>query len=406
MRYYRIVISNPKTGLVAVPNYQGQPGFSWIAPGANVWTYCSLFPNRQPVTLGSVNPAALAIEFDIPAGFMHAPIGNPYIAIHGVSLAEIAQGSNLNGMNIAVYGGMSKGLPLAVPSQIGPLCRGQIFQAFGNWIGTQQYLAIYMQAGGSSANANTVTGFPAGPDTLPAPTTNEKPAYLVFQWQPGQPLMDAVVQCLRVAYPQYQISGSINPNLVGGGSPATGFYALLSQFAEYLRKASINLISGYAPDRSYPGVMISLQGNQIVIQDGTTPTKPKQLLVTDLLGQPTWVDAVTIQVTCILRGDIAVGNYVVLPSGPLTITQGSQSNFVAPPTSGSINTQMKNKTAFSGTFLVSNVRHVGNSRDGQGTSWVTTLDLLNTMPGSTTTSVTTLPVVQAPNKSAYNFYLP
>ncbi|SDR42574.1 hypothetical protein SAMN05443245_5860 [Paraburkholderia fungorum] len=406
-RYYKITISDPKTGKVFVPNVGGKLGFTTVDPGAGVWTYCSLNPGGNPNALGSVNPAALKIELDITAGFMHQPIGNSYIRVYGISLAEIAQGSNLNRMNIAVEAGMSKGLPLAVPAQIGPLCKGQIFQAFGNWIGPNQTLDIFVQAGGSSANANTTTGFPAGDTTLPAPTTNDNPGYLTFQWQPGQHLMDAMVQALSIVYPQYSISGSISPNLVWTGTAATGFYTKLSQFAEYVNKASINLIGGYAPDTSaYPGVMISLQGNQIIIQDGTTPTTPKQLLVTDLLGQPTWVDAVTIQATCILRGDISPGNYVTLPNGPLTITQGSQSNFFLPPTSGGINTQLKNQTAFTGTFLVSNVRHVGSSRDGQGTSWVTTLDLLNNSVQSSTATVPALPVVQARNTNAYNFYLP
>lgn len=406
MRYYKIIVSDPKTGKVAVPNYQGKPGFTWIDPGQGIWTYCSLYADGTVDRLGSTNPAALAIGFDIPVSFMHQPIGNPYIQISGVSLAEISHGSNLNGMNIAVYGGMAKGLPLAVPSQIGPLCMGQIFQAFGNWIGTVQYLSIYMQAGGSSQSASAVTGVPAGPNTLPAPTTNAKSGYLTFQWSAGQHLMDALVQCLRTTYPQYGISGSINPALVWSGIAATGFFAKLSQLAEYINKATINLIGGYAPDGSYPGVMISLQNNTITIQDGTTPTKPKQLLVTDLLGQPTWVDAVTVQATVILRGNVRVGDYVSLPNGRLTITPGALTNLFSPPLSGGIATQLKNQPAFSGTFLVTSVRHVGNSRDGQGTSWITTLDLLNTAPVSTSASVTTLPVISKPNRNAYKFFLP
>ena len=407
MRYYKIVISDPKTGKIFVPNFQGKTGFSLVDPGPYVWTYCSLYPGGNPQAIGSGNPAALAVEWDIPVGFMHAPIGNPYIKINGVSLQEISQGSDLNWMNIAVYGGMSKGLPLENPTQIGLLCSGQIYQAFGNWIGTSQYLAIYVQAGGSSANANTVTGFPAGPSTLPAPTTNANPAYLVFQWKPGQPLLTPVAQTLATAYPQYNIQGAVHSGLVWTGMAATGFYANLSTFAQYLNKASINLIGGYAPDiKAYMGVCMTLQNNTISIFDGTVKTAPKMLLMTDLIGQPTWVDATTMQATTILRGDIQPGNYVTLPNGPLTITANAQTSTLGPPAVGSINTQLKNRAAFQGTYLCTAVHHVGSSRDGQGMSWVTTLDLLLTAPLSPKDQAYALSVLARPNRNAYGFFVP
>ncbi|MFL9915054.1 hypothetical protein PQR75_06560 [Paraburkholderia fungorum] len=207
MRFYQIVISPPKDGFVAVPNLNGQPGFSWVKPHANTWTYCSLKQGGTITAPGSVNPAALKVELDIPSGFLHEPIGNAYIKISGVSLQEVAQGSNLNRMNILVYGGMSKGLPLANPDQVGMLCSGQIWQAFGNWIGTEQSLNIYMQAGGSNANSSQTTGFPAGPTTLPSPNTNANPAGIVFQWQAGQPLLVPLVQTLQNAYPAIHHSG-------------------------------------------------------------------------------------------------------------------------------------------------------------------------------------------------------
>ncbi|MFL9915055.1 hypothetical protein PQR75_06565 [Paraburkholderia fungorum] len=213
--------------------------------------------------------------------------------------------------------------------------------------------------------------------------------------------------------PQYTIRGAVSSSLVWTGTAATAFFAKLSQFAEYLNKASINLISGYAPDGSYPGVMMTLQDSTITIQDGTTRTEPKLLNFDDLIGQPSWTDVATIQVTCIMRGDIKPGNYVTLPNGPLTITPNAQTSTVGPPAVGSINTQLKNQSAFQGTFLCTVVRHVGNSRDGQGTSWVTTLDLLVPPPISQADQAyandvlaRAYDVLGRPNKNAYGFYTP
>lgn len=343
------------------------------------------------MTLGSTNPNALKVELDIPVSFMHQPIGNSYIQISGVSLQELYQGANLNGMNIAVYGGMAKGLPLANPAQSGLLCSGQIFQAFGNWIGTVQMLCIYMIVGGSSPLADQVTGVPGSSSTVPGPVTNQNPAYITFQWQPGQPLMTPVIQALKTSYPQYSIAGAVHEGLVWTGIAATGFFAKLSQFAQYLNKATLNLIGGYAANpQAYPGVSLTLQNNTITLMDGTTATTAKQIQVVDLLGQPTWVDRYTVQITCIMRADIKMADYVVLPNVPGTTTQGSTSQFfnVQP---GNVYSTQKDGSIFTGTFQVVAVRHVGNSRDGQGTSWITTLDLQSrSTPAST---VDTLPVV-------------
>ncbi|WP_144139125.1 hypothetical protein [Paraburkholderia sp. BCC1884] len=402
-RYFKIVITDPKTGYVFAPNVNGRLGFSLVKPTVNTWTYSSLYTDGTLTKLGSSNPSALKVEFDIPVSFLDQPIGNPYIQISGVSLQEMSQGANLNRMNIAVYGGMAKGLPLANPAQAGLLCSGQITQAFGNWVGTSQTLSIYVQAGGSSPSSNQTTGNPSGNTILPAPTTSEAPANIVFQWKAGQPLLVPLMQTLQLAFPQYTISGAISPNLVWSGATATGFYSKLSQFATYINKASINLISGYAPGTDYMGVKIALQDNTILITDGTTQTAPKLLMMQDLIGQPTYGQPLEIQALCVLRGDIKVGSYVTLPPGPLTIQQGGQTGAIAPPPQGSINTTAQ---SFEGTFMCTSVRHVGSSRDGGGTSWITALNLLTTAPGDAKAKAYALDVLQRPAKNRYGFYVP
>jgi hypothetical protein len=402
-RYYAVRITDPKTNEILVPNYNGKPGFTRVAFNPQIWTYSSLYQGGDPSKLASNNANALGVSFDIPVGFLHAPLVNACFKIYGVSVQEVSQGSNLNGMNIAIYGGMAKGLPLANPVQIGPLCRGQIQQAFGNWIDTLQYLEIYIQAGGSSSTADQVTGSVVSASTLPVPTTNDQPANIVFQWKPGQHLTDAVLAALQPAYPQYTIAGTVNENLVWTGTAATAFFSKLSQFADYIRKATLNLLGGYAPDRTqYMGVVMTLQNNVVTLFDGTAQTKPRPLYVADLVGQPGYSQPLQIQVTCVLRGDIKVGDYVTLPLGQLNIQAGAQVGYVPPPPLASVNSA--NAIAFQGSYLVTTVRHVGDSRDGAGTSWVTTLDVLQTQPYNASAAVATQQVLAKP--SAFNFYLP
>ncbi len=115
MRSYDILITQPSTGALV-----------------------QRFTSRD--ASGRAIPGALNIEWDIPVAPFATPMGAAWVRVWGVSLAQISQSSDLNGMNIQVFGGMQKGLPLANPMQYGLLVQGQIFQAFGNWIDTNQTL--------------------------------------------------------------------------------------------------------------------------------------------------------------------------------------------------------------------------------------------------------------------------
>src|ERR1700691_4540020 len=101
MRYYRIVVTET-TGNVIVP-----PGFQGLLGGA---TYTS-FVNNQTL------PGAWNVELDLPVIDAATSQGFSLARVWGISNAEIAQANNLAGKNIAIYGGMQKGLPLANPAQ-------------------------------------------------------------------------------------------------------------------------------------------------------------------------------------------------------------------------------------------------------------------------------------------------
>lgn len=385
MRYYaiRIYDADNKT---YVPDVNGRPGFSKVAPyGATVSTgglvtYSSLYQSATLQTIGGTNPAALTVEIDIPVTFFHNPGANGYVRLHNIGLAEIAQASNLTGAFIEIYGGMAKGLPLANPAQSGLLARGQIAQAFGNWLGLDQTLDIFIVASGSNTNASETTGVPGS--TL-APATNANPGGIIWNWQPGQTMQSAIVTTLSTAFPNYSLQGSIYSDLVLTGAPEVGYFAALKQFSEYLNQKSRSIVLGYAPPlSSYPsntnyyGVALSLSNNVFTIQDGTSALKAKAIAVTDLIGQPTYSEPYQIQITCVMRADIDAGDYITLPQTPGLTNFSASNNFSTANTYA----QIKQGIAFSGTYMVTAVRHVGNSRYPDAGGWVTTLDCLAVAP--------------------------
>lgn len=377
MRFYKVVIWD-KDGLVLVPNYNGQPGFTHVEYNDNLATYTSLNSNMHALERGSTNPAALRVELDIGLTALDGPAPNSVITIHGTSLAEIAQASNLNGLGISVLAGFAAGLPLANPSQSGKVAGGQIIQSYGNRIGIDQSLTIFIGASGSSPDASQTTGKPG---TILAPVTNDTPANLTFQWQEGQPLMSPLANTLTTAFPQYNIVGAVNPGLVWSGAASTGYYKTLGQLAQFIRQKSISMIDGYAPNPipgpgTYPGVSLALFDNTITVSDGTTQPPPKQIQFIELVGQPTWSQPFAVQVCCPMRADIRVGDYVLLPNAPGITTQGSSSQYFNPNPYGGGYADQKSGSIFSGTFQVIAVRHVGDSRDPGFTSWVTTIDMI------------------------------
>src|SRR5579875_2215617 len=138
MRYYSIIISDPATGQVLVPDPVTRK-FTRVEPGPLAATYTSLAGNPA---LGVTLPGALNIELDVPVSPMSTPLAGSYLRVWGISLQEIAQWNDLQGKAIDVYAGMQKGLPLAKPQQAGLIFHGKIFQAFGNWQGTNQTLDL------------------------------------------------------------------------------------------------------------------------------------------------------------------------------------------------------------------------------------------------------------------------
>jgi hypothetical protein len=396
MRYFNVTITNAD-GKVFVPNVSGAPGFTLTDPGAGVVTYSSLNAGANVFTIGGSNPAAQEFHCDIPTAHAHLPQAGAYFRIMGVSLAEIRQAANLGRMFVRVDGGMAAGLPLANPNQSGPLAVGQIIRSYGSWVGTAQALNCYLIPYGSSPSSGQSTGHPNTATTPPVPATVETPANLIFRWYPGQPLMVPLVSALQTAFPQYQVVGAVSPNLVWTGAPEVGFFATLKQLALYIQAKTLSMLQGFAPPLyadpltpSYAGVTITLANNTITVADGTVQTPPREIVFTDLIGQPSWDGIATVQTCVVMRGDLDVGDYVKMPDTVFTI---AGNNSIA--TGTSTYDTLKLSSVFRGNFKINGLRHVGNSRGAAGQDWATVLDLVQS-PNPTST-VNQYPVLYKPS---------
>ena len=78
---------------------------------------------------------------------------------------KVVPASDLHLVDIEVWAGMEKGLPLAEPSQAGLIMKGSNFQPFGNWTGTAMTLELVLVA---------------------AAGTDGRPVAISFDWQPSQ----------------------------------------------------------------------------------------------------------------------------------------------------------------------------------------------------------------------------
>lgn len=349
MRAYDIRISNPTTGALIQPSYFAGLGIDS--------TYTSL---ANGVSL----PNALNVEMDIPVAPYAQPRQGSFIRVWGISIQEMAQAGQLNFANITVKAGMAKGLPLANPQQYGVIAEGTIFQAYGNWRGTDMTLDMTI---------------------LPPAGTDNQPVNLTLNWPRGQTLEQPLRQALQTGFPGYNVNVVVSSQLVAKTDQKSLPYSKLSEFSQMIFKLTqpMGTAAGITPQGGgpYPGVNIVIKpGKQLLAYDNTadygghTFASPLQIQFQDLVGQPTWISPTNINFACVVRSDIQVGDYIRMPLNP------QNSNPLAPPfvlTAGPIafpGAPSTNQVALAGIFVVQEVHHFINFRQPDGNSFVTTYD--------------------------------
>lgn len=322
MRFYRVEITSA-TGAPIIPSSLGNLGITSLLPS------------------GANNPAALQIELDIPVSAFHTPTGQAIIRIWGIGLQQIGTAFDLNNANIKVYGGMSKGLPLANPSQANLLVSGRINQAFGNWVGLDQSIDLILS---------------------PATGTVDEPLNFVLNWRAGTSMADALAATLKTALPDAVQKIAISPRLVLSHDQV-GYYQTLNQLAGFIFDISKSTIT----DANYAGVFIDYDGITVKVTDGSSPLPPKLISFQDLIGQPTWIGFNLISMKTVLRADLFLQDVVTLPREAIITTQAAS----APQ----FRNDPKNQSTFSGNYVIQSMHHWGNFRQPDAASWVSVFEM-------------------------------
>jgi hypothetical protein len=343
VRYYKIVLTNQAGAAFTFGSLKGQ-------------TLSSLNPD------GSFNPTALNIELDIPVAPMHTPAGQAYLKIWGLGLQDLGAATNLgavvkpngdvtgNGLNIAVYAGMSGGagsnFQLANPAQQGLLVQGQIFQAFGNWVSTDMSIDLIL---------------------APSTGTIDQPLNFTLNWTAGTTLASALQTTLSAALPKAKLQIQLSPRLVQNNNEV-GVYGTLTQLATFCQARSQKIIT----DANYPGVSIAYDGAIVKVFDRSTQPPPTDILFTDLIGQPTWIAPGVIQAKLVLRGDLDVTGYVTLPQSLVTNTAAAMTSLTG--------NNPANQLTFKGPYFIREMHHYGNFRQPDAGSWATVINLTPQSP--------------------------
>ncbi|KGT77317.1 hypothetical protein MA20_22230 [Bradyrhizobium japonicum] len=251
----------------------------------------------------------------------------------------ISESKNLNRKRIKVFGGFKAGLPFAKPQQSGLLVQGWVYQAFGNWQGTDMSLDLVIQAG------------PPPADDKPL----DHPRNISLLCKKGQNLGEAIKTALSPAYPGCTINANVSSKLTALQDTA-GIYGSLTGFAQIIN--SINRVLINEPD--YSGVDITITGNTINVFDNSSPPSSgvKQIAFNDLIGQPTWIQAPSIAFKTMMRADLKIGGEIRMPKTLVTNSQQAMSSLI------------NQNAAQQGAFIVTSVHHIGNYRQPDGYAWI------------------------------------
>lgn len=325
MRYYRLEITDK----------DGRPAF------ARDGTPIGPFDTSDRPGYG------LHIAFDaLIAGYDVISSGTA-IAIYGLPITMLSQSVQLSGYQVNLYAGFSKGLPLANAAQSGPLpiISGLIYNPYANWIGTEQSLNFIV-------------------NPSPLLNGNGQGFSITLDGKKGEKVSDVLRRALTASFPNSTINIEISDLLVLPEDwPAV--YHRMGQLASVIRGQSFSMIRS----DSYSGVQIVMQNGMIRVFDNITAGENGgiKILPQELIGQPTWLGVVSMSFKCPLRADLHCGDVVELPeniiSGPTSILSVNSDRSYA---------MLRNTVNFSGKFLITSVRHVGQylSPDSSN-AWVT-----------------------------------
>lgn len=327
MRYYRLEIIDKtgKTPLDSAGNPMG-PFDTGITPGTG-----------------------LQLQFDALITGYDVISSGTALALYGVPITMLRESTQLAGCQVYLTAGFTGGLPLENPHQQGLILSGQIYNPYANWQGTHQSLNLIVN---------------------PSPLLNDRgqAGSITLDGKSGEKLSDVLQRGLATAFPGFTLDITISDKLVWTEN-APAVYSRLSQLATVVRSHSF-----YTMNREdYTGVQMVMQNQGIRIFDNNS-AKPGgiQILPQELIGQPTWIGPFNVSFKCPMRAELHCGDVVVLPeniiSGPGELLAVSNERTVS---------AYRNQVNFSGSFLITSVRYVGDYLNPDSSNaWVTIFEAI------------------------------
>ncbi|ELD3250731.1 hypothetical protein QUR14_001040 [Enterobacter hormaechei] len=298
----------------------------------------------------------LHIEFDA-AIYGYDVVGSgTMITIYGLPISMIKQSVNLSGYLVTLTAGFTQGLPLANHHQIGVIVQGEIYNPFGNWLGTHQTM-----------------NFTVNP--IPLLNDNNQRFSMTVDGKYGEKLSDVIRRSFDQAFPKskgYTLDISISDQLVLP-EDAPGVYTRPEQLAAVLNRFSRSIINS----DKYLGVQVTFAGKYIRIYDnaGAGFGTKKEILPHELIGQPTWIAYNAVSFKCPLRADIHNGDLITLPQN---IVSGPGALLSVNSVDSAAMYRARDAVNFSGEFMVRSVRHIGSYLNADGNeSWVTIFEAAN-----------------------------
>jgi hypothetical protein len=202
-----------------------------------------------------------------------------------------------------------------------------------------------------------------------------QPINMIHNMLPNMPLSSAITQTLGTAFPGMGLNVAISPLLKLAYQDA-GVYQNIQQYATYLYKLSRSILG----TQNYWGVHTSALNNTVYLSDRTQPTGSTTITAQDLVGQPTWIDLINVEIHCVMRADIKPYSTVTIPAGTLMVSTGAA---ILPYSS---NQQRTTVTLEAKTFFVYEIQHVGDFRNPDGNYWITIIRATDLSGGSIDTS--------------------
>lgn len=323
-------------------------------------TFNGIFTSTDPSGLLTI-PGAYNIEMGLNVSVLNSPMDGSFLRIYGVGLPLISQAAQFNPVwskipgkdkycKIQIFAGMARGLPLANPNQFGLVASGIIQQAFGNWEGTSQTLDFVLMS--------------------PIDNTPPDPINISFSCQQGEALAPQIAKSLKIAFQKrnngkgFPVIVDINPGLVAT-EEITHVQFNTQSFATFLNSLSLGMIQ----TPNYSGIQVFYNDDSIYVSDYSVPAtkKPTQIKFNDLIGQPTWISPNTIAFKTVMRGDLRIGDQILMPQ---QLPQGGSISSYVINTAQSLS-QYRSSSVFQGEFNVQSLRHLGMFRQADATSWVT-----------------------------------